>query len=166
MRINRLAFGQFCIYARRLGSVQWICVLPAVCCWTVLCYKCVPTTRTRGSTRRSTMPVVLEACSGFAYCPLHAVGQSCVIWETSRPCRTLFGYCPPPALGSRKADMKTLSFFFPTPYPWHVARKQLSSPDIMGGRAACALHPFLLCPDHDEGWVRWRTLLIPTNTSK
>ena len=23
------------------------------------------------------MPVVLEACSGFAYCPLHAVGQSC-----------------------------------------------------------------------------------------
>ena len=85
---------------------------------------------------------------------------------TSRPCRTLFGYCPPPALGSRKADMKTLSFFFPTPYPCHVARKQLSSPDIMGGRAACALHPFLLCPEHDNGWVRWRTLLIPTNTSK
>ena len=64
--------------------------------------------------------------------------------NTSRPCRTLFGYCPPPALGSRKADMKTLSFFFPTPYPCHVARKQLSSPDIMGGRAACALHSFLL----------------------
>ena len=39
---------------------------------------------------------------------------------TSRPCRTLFGYCPPPALGSRKADMNTLSFFFPTPYPCHV----------------------------------------------
>ena len=86
----------------------------------------------------------------------------------SRPCRTLFGYCPPPALGSRKADMKTLSFFFPTPYSCHVARKQPSSPDIMGGRAgcACALHPFLLCPEHDNGWVRWRTLLIPTNTSK
>ena len=28
------------------------------------------------------------------------------------------------ALGSRKADMKTLSFFFPTPYPCHVARKR------------------------------------------
>ena len=53
---------------------------------------------------------------------------------TSRPCRTLFGYCPPPAL-----DVKTLYFFFPTPYPCHVARKQLSSPDIMGGRAACTL---------------------------
>ena len=41
--------------------------------------------------------------------------------------------------------MKTLSFFFPTPYPCHVARKQLSSPGIMGGRAACAcaLHSFL-----------------------
>ena len=25
----------------------------------------------------ASMPVVLEACSGFAYCPLHAVGQSC-----------------------------------------------------------------------------------------
>ena len=87
---------------------------------------------------------------------------------TSRPCRTLFGYCPQPALGSRKADMKTLSFFFPTPYPCHVAGKQLSSPDIMGGRAACAcaLHSFLLCPEHDNGWVHWRTLLIPTNTSK
>ena len=36
---------------------------------------------------------------------------------TSRPCRTLFGYCPQPALGSRKADMKTFSFFFPTPIP-------------------------------------------------
>ena len=59
--------------------------------------------------------------------------------HTSRPCRTLFGYCPPPAFGSRKANMKTLSFFFTTPYPCHVARKQLSSPDIMGGRAACAL---------------------------
>ena len=87
---------------------------------------------------------------------------------TSRPCRTVFGYCPPPALGSRKADMKTLSFFFPTPYPCHVARKQLSSPDIMGGRAGCAsaLHPFLLCPEHDNGWVRWRTLLIPTLQNK
>ena len=29
----------------------------------------------------ASMPVVLEACSGFAYCPLHAVGQSCFIWE-------------------------------------------------------------------------------------
>ena len=87
---------------------------------------------------------------------------------TSRLCRTLFGYCPQPALGSRKADMKTLWFFFPTPYPCNVARKQLPSPDIMGGRAACAcaLHPFLLCPEHDNGWVRWRTLLMPTNTSK
>ena len=60
--------------------------------------------------------------------------------DTSRPCRTLFGYCPPPALGSRKADMKTLSFFFPTPYPCHVARKQLSSPDMIHGRQSC------LCP--------------------
>ena len=34
---------------------------------------------------------------------------------TSRPCRTLFGSCPPPALGSRKADMKTLSYFSPLP---------------------------------------------------
>ena len=40
-----------------------------------------------------------------------------IIKLTSRPCRTLFGYCPPPALGSRKADMKTFSFFFPTPIP-------------------------------------------------
>ena len=37
---------------------------------------------------------------------------------TSRPCRTLFGYCPQPALGSTKADMKTLSFF--SPLPTHV----------------------------------------------
>ena len=57
-----------------------------------------------------------------------------------------------------------------SPLPTHVtsARKQASSPDIMVGRAACAcaLHPFLLCLEHDNGWVRWHTLLIPTNTSK
>ena len=58
-----------------------------------------------------------------------------ILYYTSRPCRTLFGYCPPPALGCRKADMKTLSFFFPTPYPCHVARKQLHH-----GRQSC------LCP--------------------
>ena len=72
-----------------------------------------------------------------------------MIMDHAEPCS--------PALGSRKADIKTLSFFFPTPYPCHVARKQLSSPDIMGGRAACALQPFLLCPEHDNGWIRWRT---------
>ena len=107
-------------------------------------------------------------CSKLLYIMCSMSSAKRIIYKTSRPCRTLFGYCPPPALGSRKADMKTLSFFFPTPYPCHVARKQLSSPDIMGGRAACAcaLHSFLLCPEHDNGWVRWRTLLIPTNTSK
>ena len=46
--------------------------------------------------------------------------QRNALYSTSRLCRTLFGYCPQPALGSRKADMKTLSFFFPTPYPCHV----------------------------------------------
>ena len=55
-----------------------------------------------------------------------------------------------------------------SPLPTHVtsARKQPSSPDIIVGRAACALHPFLLCLEHDNGWVRWHTLLIPTDTSK
>ena len=57
-----------------------------------------------------------------------------------------------------------------SPLPTHVtsARKQPSSPDIMVGRAACAcaLHPFLLCLEHDNGSVRWHTLLTPTNTSK
>ena len=109
--------------------------------------------------------VLCDICQSSRLCAISVRNQDNYIF-TSRPCRTLFGYCPPPALGSRKADMRTLSFFFPTPYPCHVARKQLSSPDIMGGRAACALHPFLLCPEHDNGWVRWRTLLIPTNTSK
>ena len=88
----------------------------------------------------------------------------------SRLCRTLSGSCPPPALGSRKADIKTLFFFSPAPSPTHItsARKQPSCPDIMVGRAACAcaLHPFLLCLEHNNGWVRWRTFLISTNTSK
>ena len=44
---------------------------------------------------------------------------------TSRPCRTPFGYCPQPALGSRKADMKTLSFFFPHSIP--MSRPRASS---------------------------------------
>ena len=95
----------------------------------------------------------------------------CVItdlYQTSRPCRTLFGYCPPPALGSRKADMKTLSFFFPTPYPCHVRassyQAQISWSAELPVPVPCT--HFFLCPEHDNGWVRWRTLLIPTNTSK
>ena len=43
-------------------------------------------------------------------------GVFCLIYY-SRPCRTLFGYCPPPALGSRKTDMKTLSPSFPHSLP-------------------------------------------------
>ena len=54
---------------------------------------------------------------------------ACVAYYyTSRPCRTLFGSCPPPALGSRKADMKTLSFFFATSYPCHVRAQAAMKP--------------------------------------
>ena len=59
----------------------------------------------------STLLRVTDAC---AHMYLSITSRPC------RPCRTLFSYCPPPALGRRKADMKTLSFFFPTPYPSHV----------------------------------------------
>ena len=82
--------------------------------------------------------------------------------------------CPAPVprqhWAAEKQTWKLSSSFSPAPSPTHVtsARKQPSSPDIMVGRAACACapHPFLLCLEHDDGWVRWRTLLIPTNTSK
>ena len=130
-----------------------------------VCSSCISSVFMSPSVVRCAISICLSVSQSVCLSP--AWRPICLyVLLTSRPCRTLFGYCPQPALGSRKADMKTLSFFFPTPYPCHVARKQLSSPDIMGGRAACALHPFLLCPEHDNGWVRWRTLLIPTNTSK
>ena len=98
----------------------------------------------------------------------HSWGCVCSYSTTSRPCRTLFGYCPPPALGSRKADMKTLSFFFPTPYPCHF---RASSYQAQTSWAAELPVPvpcthFFLCPEYDNGWVRWRNLLIPTDTSK
>ena len=86
--------------------------------------------------------------------------------NTSRPCRTLFGYCPPPALGSRKADMKTLSFCFPTPYPCHVCATSYQAQTSWAAELPVPCTHFFLCPEHDNGWVRWRTLLIPTNTSK
>ena len=61
--------------------------------------------------------------------------------ETSRPCRTLFGSCPLSALGSRKADMKTLYFFSPTPYPCHI-RAQAAMKPRHHGRQSC----LCLCP--------------------
>ena len=40
------------------------------------------------------------------------------------------------------------------------ACRRRSCSDIMVGRAACAfaMHTFLLCLEHDNGWVRWSTL--------
>ena len=61
--------------------------------------------------------------------------------STSWPCQTLLGSCPPPALGSRKADMKTLSFFFPTSYPCHI-RAQAAIKPRHHGRQSC----LCLCP--------------------
>ena len=69
---------------------------------------------------------------------------------------------------AEKQTWKLSPSFSPLPTYVMSARKQPSSPDIMVGRAACAfaLRPFLLCLEHDNGWVHSRTLLIPTNTSK
>ena len=63
--------------------------------------------------------------------------------DTSRLCRTLSGSCPPPALGSRKADIKTLFFFSPRslPYPCHV-RAQAAIKPRHHGRHSC----LCLCP--------------------
>ena len=65
---------------------------------------------------------------------------------TSRPCRTLFGYCPQPALGSRKADMKTLSFFFPTPFPCHVRAQAAIKPRHHGRQSCLCLAPISFMP--------------------
>ena len=61
---------------------------------------------------------------------------------------------------AEKQTWKLSPSFSPLPTQVTSARKQQWSPDIMVGRAACAcaLHPFLLCLEHDNGWVRWRTL--------
>ena len=66
--------------------------------------------------------------------------------DTSRLCRTLFGYCPQPALGSRKADMKTLSFVFPTPFPCHVRAQAAIKPRHHGRQSCLCLAPISFMP--------------------
>ena len=78
----------------------------------VVCPKCghsntIPTGKAHSCKRRrsegDTADAPDEPCSKRTHS--HVGGK---IYDTSRLCRTLFGYCPQPALGSRKADMKTL----------------------------------------------------------
>ena len=58
---------------------------------------------------------------------------------TSRPCRTLFGYCPPPALGSRKCRHKNSLLLFPHSLPMSHGAQAAIKPRHHG-RQSC------LCP--------------------
>ena len=108
-------------------------------------------------------------CHPYRTCHMHLLFYNFIILlaDYAEPCPASV---PRQHWAAEKQTQKLSSSFSPAPSPTHVtsARKQPSSPDIMVGRAACAcaLHPFLLCLEHDNGSVRCRTLLIPTNTSK
>ena len=101
----------------------------------LVCMHALTSARARGRPRR----LLLSRPLGGS-----AAKWTNVVWPIkrrqtdSRPCRTLFGYCPPPALGSRKADIKTLSFF-PTPYPMSRCAQAAIKPRHHG-RQSC------LCP--------------------